>query len=125
MHLDRDLQIRRAAGSTLPSDVAIGVGNGWHRLVERALVDIREAAVDRAFVRQVKEKWGLLAIQIDVARASLLEKAVERVFNIMEAATETSRTVCEMCGGKVILFGRPRIGSDVKLVKSMNQPAAR
>lgn len=98
MHLEHDLEIRIAAGSTLPSDIAIGVGDGWHQLVKRALVDIREVSAGHVFVRQIKEKLGALTIHTDVARSGLSDDIVHQVFRVSAAASEASETVCEMCG---------------------------
>ncbi len=110
MRLEHDLAIRREARDILADDVALGVGDGWHRLVGKALVEIRDVADGRVNVRQIKERSGRLSIFTDVAIRTVSEAVMQRVFDTANYASEASASVCEMCGceGRLIATDRAR-----------------
>ncbi|MDX0534400.1 hypothetical protein GOC55_13155 [Sinorhizobium medicae] len=99
MRLENDIAIRRQAHHILSDDVALGIGDGWHRLVGRALVEIQDATDGKVNVRQVKERSGRLSIFTDVMIKGVSETVMHRVFDIGNVASEASATICEMCGG--------------------------
>ncbi|RVO68382.1 hypothetical protein [Sinorhizobium meliloti] len=111
MRLEHDLAVRREVRDILSADVAIGVGDGWHRLVGKALVEIRDATEGKVSIRQVKERRGLLSIWTDVMIRGVSEAAEQRVFDVTNAAAEQSAGVCEMCGcaGRLISEDRLRV----------------
>lgn len=110
MRLEHDLAIRREVRDILAADVALGVGDGWHQLVGRALVKIRDVTDGKVAVRQVKERHGLLSIFTNVMiRGS--ETVSHRVFDATNGAADESAFVCEMCGnsGRLIATDRARV----------------
>ncbi|PDT81865.1 hypothetical protein [Sinorhizobium sp. BJ1] len=65
MRLENDIAIRRAVADIFPDDVALGIGDGWHRIVGRALSEIRETAGDAGVhieVTHVENRRGNLVI---------------------------------------------------------------
>lgn len=111
MHLENDLAIRRESRDVLADDVALGVGDGWHYLVGIALVKIQDVTDGKVFIRQVKERRGMLSIFTDAMIRSIGEKALHRVADIANDAAERSAIVCEMCGssGRLITSDRLRV----------------
>lgn len=111
MRLENDLAIRREARDVIADDVAIGVGDGWHHLVGRALVKIRDISDGRVNIRQIKERSGRLSIFTDVMIRDTREKVMQRVADICNDSSETSAHVCEMCGGggRLITTDRLRV----------------
>ncbi|MGO4618542.1 hypothetical protein AB4Z34_21785 [Ensifer sp. 2YAB10] len=111
MRLENDLAIRREARDILAADVALGVGDGWHRLVGKALVQIQDATDGKVNVRQVKERQGLLSIFTDVMIRAVVENVMQRVVDICNDASEASALICEMCGcsGRLISADRLRV----------------
>lgn len=110
MRLEHDLSIRREVHDILAADVAIGVGDGWHQLVGRTLVKIRDVTDGKVSVRQIKERSGLLSVWTDIViRGS--ETVAQRVFDITNAAADQSAFVCEMCSnsGRLVTTDRLRI----------------
>jgi len=111
MRLENDLAIRREVRDILSADVALGVGDGWHQLVGRALVEIRTVTDGKVAIRQVKERSGKLSIFTDVMIKGVSETGMTRVFDITNAAADQSASVCEMCGnsGRLITTDRARV----------------
>ncbi|QOD63818.1 hypothetical protein HGK82_00670 [Ochrobactrum sp. MT180101] len=111
MRLENDIAIRREVGDILADDVSLGVGDGWHRLVGKALVEIRDVTDGKVTVRQIKERVGRLSIFTDVAIRNVSEPVMQRVFDIGEVASAASASVCELCGseGRVVVAERPRV----------------
>lgn len=114
MRLEHDLAIRREVRAILQDDVAIGVGDGWHRIVGRALVEIRDIA-DEAGVHvgltHVENKRGSLVIRTD-ARAQRVPTAVaDAIDEIRFNASDRSSMTCEQCGGLgfMIAGDEPRV----------------
>lgn len=115
MRLEIDLAIRREARDVIADDVAIGVGDGWHQLVGRALVKIRDVTDGRVDIRQIKERSGRLSIFTDAMIRSVSETIMQRVSDIINDASEASAHVCEMCGGggRLIAAARLRVRCQV------------
>lgn len=111
MRLENDIAIRREVHDILSADVALGVGDGWHQLVGRALVEIRTVTDGKVAIRQVKERSGKLSIFTDVMIKGVSETVLTRVFDITNGATDQSASVCEMCGnsGRPITTDRARV----------------
>ncbi|AMD59378.1 hypothetical protein AWN88_13980 [Agrobacterium tumefaciens] len=111
MHLENDNAIRRQVRHILQHDVALGVGDGWHRVVGRALLEIQDATDGEVAIRQVKERSGKLSIFTDIMIRGVPENVQQRVFDIGNVASEASASVCEMCGneGRVVVAARPRV----------------
>lgn len=111
MRLENDLAIRRRVRDILADDVALGVGDGWHRLVGKALVEIQDLTDGKVAIRQVKERSGKLSIFSDVTIRSVAESVLQRVFDIANDASDQSAFVCEMCGssGRLIAGDRLRV----------------
>lgn len=114
MRLENDIAIRRQVRDILPDDVALGVGDGWHRIVARALVEIRDVA-DEAGVHvrltHVENKRGSLVIRTD-ARAQRVPTAVaDAIDEIRFNASDRSSMTCEQCGGLgfMIAGDEPRV----------------
>jgi len=68
------------------------VGDGWYNLIlklSKKLEALPEA--DDLVVTQVKEKFGGLRFYVSAA--------TDTVHNLIDAAEDKSRTLCEVCGG--------------------------
>lgn len=111
MRLESDLEVRREVRDILADDVALGVGDGWHRLVGKALVEIRDVSDGKVNVRQVKERCGALSIFTDAMIRPVSETIMQRVAHIINESSEASASVCEMCGceGRLIPADRLRV----------------
>ena len=111
MRLENDIAIRRQVRQILSDDVALGVGDGWHRVVGRALLEIQDATDGKVAIRQVKERRGLLSIFTDVMIRGVPETVAQRVFDVTNAAADQSAFVCEMCvsDGRLIAGDRLRV----------------
>jgi hypothetical protein len=111
MRLENDLEVRRQVRAILADDVALGVGDGWHRLVGKALVEIQDLTDGKVAIRQVKERQGLLSIFTDVMIRGVGENVMQRVFDVGNTASEASAHRCEMCGraGRLISADRLRV----------------
>lgn len=110
MRLEHDLAIRREVHDILADDVAIGVGDGWHQLVGRTVVKIRDVTDGKVSVRQIKERSGLLSVWTDImVRGS--ETVADLVFNVTNGVSDQSAFVCEMCGnsGRLVTTDRLRV----------------
>lgn len=110
MRLEHDLAIRREVHDILADDVSIAVGDGWHQLVGRTLVKIRDATDGKVSIRQIKERHGLLSIFTDIMIRSS-ETIAHRVFDFTNAVSDQSAFVGEMCGcaGRLITADRLRV----------------
>ncbi|WP_331373427.1 hypothetical protein [Sinorhizobium chiapasense] len=111
MRLENDIAIRREVLSILADDVALGVGDGWHQLVGKALVGIQDLTDGQVTIRKVSERSGLLTIATDAARSLFDDATMRRVYAITGVATDASASACEMCGcqGRLITTARPRV----------------
>lgn len=113
MHLHTDLAIRRACAPILPDDIAIGVGEGWGRIVRDALIGIRD--IHPAIrINQIKEKMGGLVIYADTQQGRLSWNAGERIEAVRRRASDRSLVTCELCGleGRLLHAGAWRVRCD-------------
>lgn len=114
MRLEHDLEIRRAVGSILSADVAMGVGDGWHRIVARALSeiwDIAEAAGIHVAITHVENRRGGLIIRTDVRARCAPTAAADAIDEIRFHASDKAMVTCERCGalGFAIRGEEPRV----------------
>ncbi|MDQ0318996.1 hypothetical protein QO002_001134 [Pararhizobium capsulatum DSM 1112] len=93
MRLENDLAIRRQAGDILPDDVALGVGVGWHCLVGKPRLEIRDVTDEKTIVRQIKERRDRRSIFTDATCS--FQADMQRVVNIASSATETPASIYE------------------------------
>lgn len=113
MHLHTDLAIRRACAPIISDDVAIGVGEGWSRIVRDALVSIRD--IHPAIrLQQVKAKMGGLVLFADGRHRRISWQAQEVIDAVRRRASDQSLTTCELCGhsGRLIHAGEWRVRCD-------------
>ncbi|MET4687606.1 hypothetical protein [Sinorhizobium fredii] len=114
MHLEHDLEIRRAVRSVLPEDVALGVGDGWHHIVARALKDIRDIADEAGIqveITHVERKRASLVIRTDALGRRVPMDVADPINEIRFYASDRSSMTCERCGrlGFVIAGDEPRV----------------
>lgn len=114
MRLDHDLAIRRAVGSIISDDVAMGVGDGWYRLVTGALSEIWDTAGEAGThveVTHIEQKRGSLVIRTTALGRRVPKEAADAINEIRFNAADRSSAVCERCGslGFVIRGDEPRV----------------
>ncbi|WP_244561282.1 hypothetical protein [Bradyrhizobium canariense] len=81
-----------------------GVGDGWARIVVRAIGRILAAGSstgDAVRILGIAEKYGTLRISIDVSHRSTAVAAIEEAVALAEAASECT---CDICGGEGMLY---------------------
>lgn len=79
------------------------VGAGWHDILMRAHAELLQVLPNYQ-VAQVKEKWGMLDINLGVyidpatGEVGINRELGARVSDILQAARDESRRTCEVCG---------------------------
>ncbi|AWM24095.1 hypothetical protein [Sinorhizobium fredii] len=114
MRLEHDLEIRRAVGSILADEVALGVGDGWHRIVAGALLeiwDIAEAAGIHVAITHAENRRGGLVIRTNVRAQRVPTAVADAVDEIRFGASDRASVTCERCGslGFLIQGAEPRV----------------
>ncbi|MBX5164764.1 hypothetical protein [Rhizobium sp. NZLR4b] len=105
---DRDTfiqQLREKRSRILPDDIVFSVENGWLPLIAESLQQIEEALdrygwIEKASIRQIKEKLGDLRIYVRPRResASFPEALANELSIIRNSYTRRSVKTCEICG---------------------------
>jgi hypothetical protein len=65
-------------------------GDGWYKLLERLIIDLKEVAPKGFEVCQVKEKYGALRFYVS--------GSTETTDHLIQLAEAASQKICERCG---------------------------
>ncbi|NTI03110.1 hypothetical protein G6K88_13885 [Agrobacterium rhizogenes] len=98
-------RLRSEHASILPPSVEFAVEDGWFRLIADRLRDAetilgKHGWLDRAVVRQVKEKFGELRIYIRprVEDESYPDELAAEMEGLRRVVSDNSACTCEICG---------------------------
>lgn len=68
----------------------VDVEDGWRDIVCGLLADLEEMSLPELRIRQIKEKFGLLRVYVNIDNAAVRDR--------IKAAVEASAKICEACG---------------------------
>lgn len=93
--LDSTVLVLVDAFSTMGYNYYYGIGKGWYRLVREVMLAIDKYNFDhpdgdQVHIRYVKEKWGMLRIEVD--------SWPPEIGDLIQDVEERSSTICEECG---------------------------
>ena len=102
MNFERELTLRHLAGSLMPADMPLIIGDGWYHIVRHALSELCNLSLRSRLsieVTRIAVEDGGLVVDTNIDHLNAPEAVRRLVSAITGHANDQARARCQTCGG--------------------------